>query len=1092
VTGDYGTGKSSFGLLLARLLSGEQGGVPAEARGALEQGAPGASARMIPLLVTGNRVGMGATLVRSLLSAVAVYPSLAPLEGRARDAQARGATDEDALALVRAALALVAESEEDTGLVLIIDELGKFLEAAALRPHQHDVFLLQQLAEEAARSGAHPFLVLGLLHQGFQAYAEGLTPAAQSEWEKVAGRFEEIPFDTPLAQTPGLVAGALRVDLDRLPADVSSLSVVRFKQALKWGWYGPVSNAGGIAASAPGIYPLDPLVLPAFKRLISRFGQNERSLFGFLFSADPSGIQEFAEHEVDPRNFYRLHNLYDYVRASLGHRLGAQALRTNWIRISGTLESVRTDDPREVEVLKTVALLNLLDDERMLARREVLLEAVSNGTVGDEDVVSAAIDALVARRLLHRHGVAGGYRLWPHTSVDLDRAYREATNALGSVQRASLAIGAYADPRPLVARRHYIQTGNLRHFRVQYAPPGRLAQSLGREGADGLVLVALCDSEAEREEAIRFAHSEVAAATETLIVGVPAALEGLRHVVEEVQRWDWVIQNTLELNHDAYAAEEASRQFSAATEALLERVNQTVGLRGAGAGVGIRWFRGGSLVLAEPGGRLASFLSAVCDEVYHMAPRVDNELVNRAVLSSAAAGARMRVIEGVLERSHLPTLGIPEDKTPPERSVYFSLFEKGKLHRAVGGVHAVVLPEPDGDPCNLRPALGRMRELLNSAPDQRLRADELFRALREAPYGVRDGLIPLLLAVFAKVYEANVALYESGSFIPRPTGFDLLRLIKAPDTFDVQFSAVEGVRAEVFAGLLRALAVPMPAGRAADLMDVLRPLATFAHQLPDHAKRTRRLSDVAQRVRATIFAAQDTATLLFRELPQACGFEAFPPDVAADPKRADEFVTCLRSALDEIRSAYPMLRQRIADQLASVFNLPATPDALREALSGRAEAVLPVVSEPELRAFCLRLADRKLPVDEWIDSVASLVASKPPARWHDFEADQFAGQLHPYVARLSRVAHVAAERGDLPPDPTGLRVAVTRGDGREQAKVLFLSEVERSQAQRVQSEVARHLDGTAKVRMAALSRLLWEAIQEDEAADSTDAALAGD
>ena len=53
-------------------------------------------------------------------------------------------------------------------------------------------------------------MLLGLLHQGFHAYAENLPSAVRHEWEKVAGRFDEIVFDQPLAHTAALVSGAGR------------------------------------------------------------------------------------------------------------------------------------------------------------------------------------------------------------------------------------------------------------------------------------------------------------------------------------------------------------------------------------------------------------------------------------------------------------------------------------------------------------------------------------------------------------------------------------------------------------------------------------------------------------------------------------------------------------------------------------------------------------------------------------------------------------------------------------------------------------------------------------------------------------------
>ena len=58
-----------------------------------------------------------------------------------------------------------------TGLFLVIDELGKLLEYAAENPSGTDLYLLQALAEYAARS-RKPFYILVILHQDFSACAK--------------------------------------------------------------------------------------------------------------------------------------------------------------------------------------------------------------------------------------------------------------------------------------------------------------------------------------------------------------------------------------------------------------------------------------------------------------------------------------------------------------------------------------------------------------------------------------------------------------------------------------------------------------------------------------------------------------------------------------------------------------------------------------------------------------------------------------------------------------------------------------------------------------------------------------------------------
>src|SRR5205814_3555925 len=103
------------------------------------------------------------------------------------------------------------KDEKAGGLLSLLDELGKFLEYAAFHPQQQDIFLLQKLGEAAAASGDKPLFLVGLLHQGFDAYADNLDQATQHEWEKIAGRFQEVLFNQPLAQIMQLIAAAIRV-----------------------------------------------------------------------------------------------------------------------------------------------------------------------------------------------------------------------------------------------------------------------------------------------------------------------------------------------------------------------------------------------------------------------------------------------------------------------------------------------------------------------------------------------------------------------------------------------------------------------------------------------------------------------------------------------------------------------------------------------------------------------------------------------------------------------------------------------------------------------------------------------------------------
>jgi hypothetical protein len=142
-------------------------------------------------------------------------------------------------------------------------------------------------------------------------------------------------------------------------------------------------------------------------------------------------------------------------------------------------------------------------------------------------------------------------------------------------------IQSYLETRPLVARRHYIETGNLRHFEVVFSPVEDLAESVkfSYDSADGRIVVALCETVVEHQDALRFATSGALEHLPEVLLAVPSPLGVLGKLFQEVQRWDWVFANTEELNNDSYAREEVSRQLIEARQALDKSVKSLIGLQ---------------------------------------------------------------------------------------------------------------------------------------------------------------------------------------------------------------------------------------------------------------------------------------------------------------------------------------------------------------------------------------------------------------------------------------------------------------------------------------------------------------------------------
>ena len=74
------------------------------------------------------------------------------------------------------------------------------------------MFVLQSLAEFAARSEDTPLFLLTILHQAFEQYAQRLGQSQREEWAKVQGRFEDVAFMEPTEQVLRLIGDAIEAD----------------------------------------------------------------------------------------------------------------------------------------------------------------------------------------------------------------------------------------------------------------------------------------------------------------------------------------------------------------------------------------------------------------------------------------------------------------------------------------------------------------------------------------------------------------------------------------------------------------------------------------------------------------------------------------------------------------------------------------------------------------------------------------------------------------------------------------------------------------------------------------------------------------
>lgn len=1091
ITGPYGAGKSACAVLLCQVL-----GYPVNeaARRLLRQEDPStehelllhvpelASSGFFMVPIVGSRQPMAGTLLGGLLEALAAPAKLSSRLDRHREwllslhqstrTAASVSSNDVVQAIERTAQLVCAEMPDVLGLILVYDELGKSLEYATLNPEHSDVGLLQTLAERVSRSQDPPIALVTILHQAFEHYAAFLGPLQRREWEKVQGRFQDIPFQRSSGELLSLLQRAIRpleggnglrptielevrraAELTLLPRDLDRDSARRVLM---------------------GCAPLHPTVALVLGKLFrSRLAQNERSLFAFLSSGEPHGFQDYLHTEFWEANgyrpFYRLDRLHDYVQAALGSGLYAQAQGKRWAEIEDALERLPADaDPLDARLVKTIGMLALLGDQVYLrASPEVLCYALADGRTTDADVTSS-LERLQELNIALYRSFMDAYGLWQGSDIDLDECYKRGL-AQGEAFDLAAALNQSGQLKPYVAKRHLHETGTFRHFELRAADLeciGAVVDELLHD-ADGAVIFVLPPASMPLKEAVQrvraFSSSLSACSREQCFFALPRHVQGLREGLEELAAWQWVTENIAELEGDSIARRELKARQLAARERLGRAIFRCFDLSSAYASS--LWVQQGEVRQFTSARQLASALSDACNSVFRDAPIVRNELINRQSLSSAAAAARRNLLEGMLDRGAEERLGL--EGYPPEASIYLSVLEASGLHHQEAGGWAFGPPAGE-DECRVGPLWAAIDEFLTKTEAGPRPITNLYRTLSQPPLGIREGLLPIYLTAALLHWSSEVAFYEEGTFVPEVGIAEIERLLRVPERFALQRYRLSDTRMRLLTGYARLFNPDVEPGQVTVLGNVRR-LMVFARRLPRYTQLTDRLSGDAQAVRHALYSAKEPQTLLFSLLPGALGFESLADDAAVDG-----YLGRLRAALLELQRAYDGLLEAIESELLSALRLPAQVAMARREVEQRASLVQDYVTDTRLRAFLFRLRDDGLGEREWIESVAAMVVAKPPRSWGDADAQAFDVEIAGLCDRLRRIEEVALSKGDAPPENRVLRLSVTDESGRERRDLLRVrpeTEPELDRALQAIERALRDLELDAETGLTALALL---------------------
>ncbi len=1045
ITGVYGSGKSSFAHFLTSLCSQNSSRIKKNALSVLRE-LPESYAHlqrsfhkhsygkgMIRAIATASYEPISKTILKALRNGLEFYHRTESVQEKEKlitikeeiEKQIDG-NQKDVNKIIKTIKLLAQKSEN--GLLLIIDELGNNLEYSAQFQEDDELVILQQIAEMPSGEGSPKVFLLGLLHRYFSDYGNLLSDFQRKNWAKIQGRFENIPFSESTEQQLRIIGNAIE-------HSDNGISFIKRITGFSEEWYEKLkSHLPALSlnqSDIQNIYPLHPVTGIILPLLCSRYAQNERTLFTFLAGEEPFSFKRFIkENYIEEHKLptLKLHQLYDYFIESAGITSASLSRYQRWNEIHNRIQDAHHLPEESKQLLKSIGVLNLASGTGYLrATKELVLVSLFDSPHDDEEFNKwrKLLDELIEKGFVIWRKQIDELRIWEGTDFDIEQAIAVESEKI--LEPVAVLLTKYNPLRPIVAQRHSYTTGTLRFYECKYVDNTNVREVINASysQADGLICYWLGE------------YYDSLDIPEKMKDGRPIILiqsdhyEHIRRACIEYTALYRISTNYLELSNDGIARRELKARLAIAKEQLEKIIQKSFDITKDEIRV-----RSGSTCYNTPSRKaFYSLLSERLDNTYSQGLHLWNELINRKTLTSQGSKARRELIDYMINNSAETTLGI--QGYGPERSLYDSVLHHTGLHRQENDRWLFYEPEKESGIWKVWKAIEEF--CLKSLKNQRT-LDELLSQLSQPPYGVKEGPLPVLLTSVLLKYQDELSIYHNGTFLPVLTTEHVDLMTRNPRSFSIKYFKITGLMEKVFNLLESALVTTSnktAKSRNSTLLRIVKPLLRFISSQPDFSKTTKSLSKEAITVRESLLRVTEPDSLIFEDLPLACGLNSFVQEIGIDEKDVVHFRDKLVKYLREISHSYDRLLERCKELICKAFHVSDISNPRKE-LAERASHLIDKCSETTLKSLILAFINKDMNEKKWLESVIVVIYDKPAQSFNDRDADGFDVKLSEIARRFENYEFVSKSFAEAHyTDQEVKKITITLPTGEEKSHLLW-------------------------------------------------------
>jgi len=845
------------------------------------------------------------------------------------------------------------KSKKHIGILILVDEFGKFLEYAAKENPSEEIYFVQQLAE-FINNPSNNILFITTLHQDFKSYSFGLNKSQVNEWDKVKGRLKEVTFNEPVEQLLFLLAeriSELNLKVEKNRDLKKLLEIIKKSKSFL------LKDFLNIEISEK-IFPFDILSASVLTLALQKYGQNDRSVFSFLELNEPFGFKDFL-YKYNYKKFFNIANICDYLfynyNSFVFSKFNPHLIQ--WLSIKNSIEKVEGRFNKDVEsalkIIKLIGLLNIFTSSSSRIDRSFLIEysKLSLGITDPEEI----IDRLESHKLIRFSRHRNKYILFEWTDLDIDLAINEAGKLVEEISEIVPVLKEYFRDEYILAKSVFYRYGTPRIFKYTISEEPLL--EIPEQEIDGFINLVFPNKKTLGEIQEISKNS-----SEAILFGVYTNISDIKNLLYLIERIKKVKN---EHSEDQVAIKELNiilnHQKNLLNHYLFRNIFSDT--------PNVIWFYKGEKINISDKKQFNKELSRICEDVYNKIPLYQNELINRTKISGAIASAKRIFLNLIINNFNEDDLGFDKDKFPPEKTIYLSLLKNTGIH--VSGS----FQEPKEN--SFKELWNVCDNFIKSSTHSRKNLKDLIDILLQKPFKLKSGFIDFWIPVFLFIKREEFALYSESGFIPsfNEEVFELMN--KNPHKFDIKAFDISGLKLEMFNQYRTIL------NKSTDreisnsgFIDTVKPFLIFYKNLPEFSKKTKNISKKAVLVREVISNSKDPEKIFFEEFPTALNFD---PVIGKTKKQdIENYLSELQLCINEITVSFNELVLRLENFVSeTLFGHKYQFEELKVKIKKRYNSINEILLTQDQRSFYHRLVSEIDDKKSWINSVSSLIIKKP-------------------------------------------------------------------------------------------------------------------